>query len=440
MTWYDEYRKRVTTAERAVEHVCSGERVFLQGGLPTPVVLIDALHARISELRDVEMIEALAMRKAFTGPECAPYVKLNTFFAMGEMRKAVAEGRADYFPVIFSRVEELFSSRRIPLDVAMIQAAPPDAEGYLSMGIAVDMTLTAALSARKLLVEVNDQMPYTCGPHRLHVTQATAFVESSRPVLELPPVPVGELHRRIAEHIEPLIPDGATLQTGIGGVPDGVLACLAHKKDLGMHTEMFSDGAIPLIESGVINNQAKTINKGKLITSFVLGTKKIFDFVHQNPLIEFHPNRYVCDPYVIGQHDNMVAINSAMQVDFTGQVCSDSIGATIYSGFGGQLDFIRGAGRSKGGRPILALPATAKDGTISRIVPVLDPGSGVVVNRAEVGYIVTEFGVADLYGKTFRQRTEALIAIAHPDFRDQLYDAAVKLRYLEPRKSGARTS
>ena len=320
----------------------------------------------------------------------------------------------------------------MPLDVALVQTSPPDEHGYLSLGVGVDCTLTAARCARHVIAEVNEQMPRTLGDSFLHVDKVSAIVETSRPLLELQPEPCSEIHRRVAQNVASLIPDGATLQMGIGGIPNAVLECLRDKRDLGVHTEMCSDDVIPLIEAGIINGERKTLHRGKIVTGFVLGAKKLFDFIHENPIFEFHPTAYTNDPYVIAQNERMVAINSAIQVDLTGQVCADSVGTRPYSGFGGQLDFIRGAARSRGGKPIIALPSTAKDGTVSRITPTLDPGAGVVTSRGDVHYVVSEYGVAYLHGKTLRQRAEALISIAHPKFRDELHEFAVRAHYLEP--------
>ena len=436
----DEYRKKVTTAERAVQVVLSGNRVWVHAGLSSPETLVEALLSRASDLKNVEVMQGLTLGKTFTNPECQGHFRTTSQFLIGDIRRAVAEGRADYLPIHNSQIEPLIASGKLPIDAALVQTAPPDDEGFMSLGICPEMSMTPALCAKHLIVEVNDQVPRTFGNCCIHVNDVEAIVESSRPLRELPPELITDVHRRIARNIEPLIRDGATLQTGIGGIPDSVLECLSHKKNLGVHTELCGEGMIPLIEAGVINNQAKTLHPGKVITSIVHGTKRMFDYVDRNPIFEFHPMRYVCDPDIIARNDNMVAINSAIQIDLTGQVCSESIGTIPYSGFGGQLDFIRGATRSKGGVPIIALPATAKDDSVSRIVPVLNLGAGVVVNRADVHYIVTEHGVADLYGKTLRQRAEALIAMAHPKFRDELYDAAVKFAYLEPRAENARNS
>jgi acyl-CoA hydrolase len=291
--------------------------------------------------------------------------------------------------------------------------------------------MAAADVARTVLAQVNSEMPRTLGDSFIHVSKLDRIVEVSRPLLELPRRPADEMHRRIARHVADLIEDGSTLQMGIGGVPDAVLACLGDRRDLGIHTEMFSDGVMELVEAGVVNNDRKTLHRGKIVSAFLMGSRRLYDFVHNNPIIEMHPTEYTNDPFIIAANDRMVAINSALQVDLTGQVCADSMGTDIYSGVGGQVDFIRGAARSKGGRPIIALPSTARGGAVSRIVPVLDPGSGVVTTRADVHYVVTEHGVASLHGRTLRQRAEALIAIAHPGFREELFEFAVRNHYLD---------
>jgi 4-hydroxybutyrate CoA-transferase len=437
MTWLDDYRSKVVSAAQAVEMVRSGHRVFLQGSLATPEVLVRALLARADELRDVEIVQGMSLGSTFCRPEHFGHFVTNTFFVHAETRVAFAEGRANYFPCRFSDIEKLLATR-LPVDVALIHTAPPDAGGYLSLGTTPEMAVGAAKAARCVIAQVNRQMPRTLGYCSLHVSEIAAVVEIDEPIAPLPPEPMQDFHRRIAEHIEPLIPDGATLEAGVGGIPNGVLACCRDKKDLGIHTEVFSEGMIPLIESGAITNRRKSLHRDKIVATLVLGGQRAFDYVHDNPLFEFHPISYVCNPYVIAQNDRMVAINNAMQIDLTGQVCSDSIGAKPYSGFGGQLDFNRGAAMSNGGVPILTLQATARNGQISRIVPCLEQGAGVVVNRAEVHHVVTEFGAVNLWGRNLRQRAEALIGIAAPQFRDELCDAAVKLGYLEPK--GARKS
>jgi acyl-CoA hydrolase len=360
----------------------------------------------------------------YARPEFAKSFRHNGLFLGANVRQAVAERRADYIPIHLSEIEGLFESGEMPIDVALIQTAPPDEHGFLSFGTGVDCSLSAARHARHVIVEVNHQMPRTHGDCFLHWSQATAVVETSRPLPEHNSEPFTEIHGRIARNVASLIADGSTLQMGIGAIPDAVLSELHGHRDLGVHSEMVSDGIIPLVQSGVINGAQKSIHRGKIVLGFVLGSKPLFDFIRENVVFEFHPISYANDPFLIAQNTRMVSINSALEVDITGQVCADSIGPTPYSGFGGQVDYIRGAARSKGGKPIIALPATARNGAISRIVPALKPGSGVVTSRADVHYVVTEFGIAYLHGKNLRQRAEALASIAHPKFRDELLEYA----------------
>jgi len=341
------------------------------------------------------------------------------------VRAAVNAGRADFVPIHLHEVSELVLSGIMPIDVCLIQLSPPDEHGFCSYGAGVDATKTAVEQASVVIAMVNQKMPRTLGDSFVHISKLTHIVEADEPLLELPmAAEISDVSRKIGEHIASLIPDGATLQMGIGEIPDAVLLFLDDKKHLGVHTEMFSDGLVDLFEAGVVTNEQKTLHRGKIVTSFVIGTKRAFDFVDNNPFMEFHPNEYVNDPFVVARNDKMVAINSAISVDLTGQVCADSIGTSIYSGFGGQVDFIRGATRSKGGKPIIALPSTAKGGTLSRLVDTLLPGSGVVTTRADVNYVVTEFGIADLWGRSLRERARRLINIAHPDFREELERAA----------------
>jgi len=347
------------------------------------------------------------------------------------VREAVNDGRADYTPVFLSEVESLFETGVMPLDVALIQVSPPDAHGYCSLGVGVDTTMTATKCARHVIAQVNDAMPRTYGDSFLHVSQISAFVESSRPLCELPKAEITDLHRAIARNIAALIDDGATLQLGIGGIPNAVLPFLTDRQDLGIHTELVSDNVIPLIEAGVITGRRKTLLPRKIVLGFVLGTHELFDFVDNNPIFEFRPNAFTNDPVQIARNDKMVAINAALQIDLTGQVCADSIGQVFYSGIGGQVDFLRGSSKSKGGKPIIALPATAKGGTVSRIVPMLTPGAGVVTSRGLTHYVVTEYGTANLHGKSIRQRAEALIQISHPDFRNELYEYCERTRWLQ---------
>ena len=433
MTWIDEYKKKLMTAEEALSVVQSGTRVYIQPGCAEPETLVGALIHRAPHVRNVEVVHLLTLGNAdYVAPEMAGHFRHNAMFIGGNVREAVNDGRADYTPVYLGEIEELFENGAMPLDVALIQVSPPDAHGFCSFGIGVDTTLTAAKCARYVVAQVNDQMPRTFGDSFIHVGRIDAFVESSRPLCEMARHDAKNVHIQIARHVAGLIDDGAVLQTGIGGVPDAVLSFLMDRKDLGVHTELVGDGVIPLVEAGVITGARKNFNPRKIILSFGLGTKKLFDFVDNNPIFEFKPNAYTNDPRQIARNDNMVAINSALEVDLTGQVSSDSIGTYFYSGIGGQVDFLRGASYSKGGKPIIALPSTAKDGTISRIAPTLKPGAGVVTSRGLVRYIVTEYGVAYLHGKSIRERAKALIDIAHPKFREELYEYCERTRWLHP--------
>jgi len=351
------------------------------------------------------------------------------------VRKAVNEGRADFTPVLLSEFPLLFKNKVLPLDAALIHVSPPDEHGFCSLGVEVGLTKSPAESAKIIIAEVNEQMPRTLGDSFIHVSRLNHIVPVSYPISEMAMSEEGDKDTvgKIAGFIADLIPDGATMQMGIGAIPDAVLKYLFDKKDLGIHTELFSEGVIDLVEAGVLTSARKTIHPGKIVAGFILGTKRLYDWVDDNPLIEFHRTEYVNDPFVIAQNDRMVAINSAIEVDLTGQVCADSIGPKLYSGVGGQLDFIYGASRSKGGVPIIAIPSTSvlRDGTVlSKIAPMLKQGAGVVTSRNHVRFVVTEFGVAELYGKTIRQRAQALINIAHPQFRDELTEQAKKLNYL----------
>jgi 4-hydroxybutyrate CoA-transferase len=433
MDWKATYRQKLTTVERAIELVRSGQRVYVHPGCATPEPLLNALAARAADLRDVEIVHGTTLGEArYTGPECDRSFRHNALFIGANVRAAAAAGRVDYTPVSMSEIERLFVEGDLPIDVAIVQASAPDNDGLLSLGVSVESTLTALECAKQVIVEVNERMPRTCGETRFPLSRAAALVETSRPLLEAPFEPVTEVHRRIAGYIEPLIPDEATLQVGIGGTPGAALDLLAGRRNLGLHSEMCPDGVIGLVESGALSGSAKNTDRGKAVAAFALGSQRLFDLVRDNPLFEFRRASYTNDPFVIAQNDRMIAINSAIQVDLTGQVCADSIGCRPYSGFGGQLDFIRGAARSRGGAAIIGLPATARQGSVSRIVGSLDRGAGVVTTRADVHYIVTENGVARMRGRTLRQRAEALISIADPKFRDELHAYAVHTCLFKP--------
>jgi len=436
MDWHTIYKSRLTTAEEAVRSIVSGDRVFMTGNVSVPQKLLAALVDYAPELSDVEICQALTVGSSdYVKPEMEGHLHVNTLFIGDNVRKAVWEGRADFTPVLLSEFTLLFKNKILPLDVAMIHISPPDEHGFCSLGVEVGLTKSPAESARIIIAEVNEQMPRTLGDSFIHVSRLNHIVSVNYPIAELPMGSEGndQISQKIGGHIAELIPDGATLQMGIGSIPDAVLNFLNNKKDLGIHSEMFSDGVVRLVEQGVINNARKTLHNGKILSGFVLGTRYLYKWVHDNPLCEFHRQEYVNDPFIIAQNEKMVAINSAIEVDLTGQVCADSIGPRFFSGVGGQLDFIYGASRSKGGVPIIAMPAsiTRKDGTIiSKIVPMLKQGAGVVTGRNHVHYVITEYGVADLYGKSVRQRVRALVSIAHPDFRADLDRQARELNWI----------
>lgn len=433
MSWTKTFESRVTTAEGAVEAVRSGDRIFLTGNCSVPKVLLEALVNRAPELEKVEICHALTVGSSdYVAPGMEGHLRANSLFIGPNVRKAVQEGRADFTPVLLSEFNLLFSQGYLPIDVAFVHVSPPDEHGFCSYGIETGLTKTPAEVAKIIIAEVNPNMPRCLGDSFVHVSRLDHIVPVDYPLMELPMTEgeLSDLHAKIGAYIADLIPDGATMQTGIGAIPDAVLHFLGDKKDLGIHTELFSDSVIDLVESGVLTNARKTLHQGKITAGFMLGTKRLYDWVHDNPMIELHRTEYVNDPFVIAQNSRQVAINSAIEVDLTGQVCADSIGPKLYSGVGGQLDFIYGASRSEGGVPIIALPSTARGGTVSRIAPMLKQGAGVVTSRYHVHYVVTEYGVANLYGKTIRQRAQELINIAAPQFRDELTHAAKELNYI----------
>ena len=431
MSWTEAYQKKVVTAAEAVKAVKSGDRIFLTGNCSVPTTILAALVDRAQELENVEINQALTIGSAdYVSPEMEGHLRVNTMFISHNTREAVHAGRADFTPVLLSEFPLLFKDKHLPVNVAFVHLSPPDEHGYCSFGVEVGLSKSPAESADIIIAEVNDQMPRTLGDSFIHVSDIDYIVPVDYP---LPELAMGdgkpsEKVEKIAGYIAELIPDEATMQMGIGAVPDAVLKHLYDKKHLGIHTELFSDGVIDLVEAGVITNAKKTLHPGKIIAGFILGTKRLYEWVHNNPLIEFLRTEYVNDPFTISRNHRMVAINSAIEVDLTGQICADSIGTKLYSGVGGQLDFIYGSSRSQGGVPIIALPSTAKD--FSRIVPTLKPGAGVVTTRNHIHYVVTEFGVAPLYGKTIRERALALINISHPDFREDLRKQARELNYI----------
>jgi acetyl-CoA hydrolase len=432
-----EYNKKVITAEDAVKTIIPGDRIIIQGGCAVPFALVNAMVERKDELHDVEIVHILTVGELpYLKPEMEGHFRHNAYFIGANSRKAVNEGRADFTPIYLYEYPLLFTQGIIPLDIAFIHVSPPDEHGFCSFGVDVGPIKNPADKAKTVIAQVNAKMPRTLGDSFIHINKINYIVEVDEAIKELPqveknlPPEIEKIYQSIGYHISELIDNGSTLQMGIGAIPDSVLNFLYNKKALGIHSEMFSDGIIGLVEKGIITNERKSIHKGKIIAGFVLGTKKLFDFIDNNPLCEFHPQEYVNDPFVIAKNDKMVAINSAIEVDITGQVCSDSIGTRIYSGFGGQVDFIRGAAHSNGGKPIIALPSTTKDGKYSKIVTQLKPGAGVITNRADVHYVVTEYGIAQLFGKPVRQRVRELINIAHPAFRDELQKYAYENKYL----------
>ncbi len=436
INWQETCRSRITTADEAVKAIKSGDRVFLTGNASVPLPLLDALVKRAPELKDVEVCHPLTICPAdYVAPEMEGHLRINSMFISANVRKAVNEGRADFTPVMLSEFPLLFKNGHLPLDVALINVSPPDANGFCSMGAESGLTISATEVAKVVIALVNEQMPRTLGDTAIHIDKMDYIVPSAAPLFEMPMGDDADQDevKRIAAHIAELIPDGATMQLGIGALPNAVLKFLFEKKDLGIHSELISDGIIDLVEAGVVNGARKSLHPGKIVCGFLLGTKRLYDWVDNNPLVELRRTEYVNDPFVVAQNDRLVAINSAIEVDLTGQVCADSIGPKMHSAVGGQLDFIFGASRSKGGVPIIALPSTStlRDGSVvSKIVPMLKLGAGVVTSRNHVHYVVTEYGAAELYGKTVRQRTQALINIAHPKFREEITEKARELNYL----------
>lgn len=434
MSWMEAYESRVTTAEEAIATaVGSGDRIFLTGNCSVPRKLMEALVNQAPRLEGVEICHALTLGSSdYVAPEMEGHIRANSLFIGPNVRKAVQEGRADFTPVLLSEFTLLFKDRVLPVDVAFVHLSPPDEHGFCSYGIETGLTKSPAEASDIIVAELNENMPRCLGDSFIHVSRLDHIVPVDYPLLELPMSTgtLSDVHIKIGEYIAELIPDGATMQMGLGAIPDAVLKFLHHKRDLGVHTELFSDSVIDLVEAGVVTNARKTLHPGKITAGFMIGSRQLYAWAHDNPLIELHRTEYVNDPFVIAQNDRQVAINSAIEVDLTGQVCADSIGPKLYSGVGGQLDFIYGASRSEGGVPIIALPATVQGKEISRIVPMLNRGAGVVTTRYHVHYVVTEYGVADLYGKTIRERAKALIGIAAPQFRDELSRVAKELNYI----------
>ncbi len=431
--WQARYATKVATPEAAVRLIPPGRRILIGSGAAEPGRLVEAMVAQGDHLLGNEIFHLMTLGSApYVQPGLERRFRHTAFFIGANVRAAVQEGRADFMPVFLSEIPQLIASGRVGIDVALIQVSPPDRHGFVSLGVSVDIVRAAVDAAAVILAEVNPNMPRTLGDSFLDVDRISALVPVDYPLPERPPENLDSVAREIGRHVATLIPDGATLQMGIGKIPDAVLAALTDRRDLGVHTEMLSDGVMQMAEAGAITGRRKNFLPGKLVTSFIMGTRRLYEWVHDNPLIEMRPSSFTNDPFQIARNDNMVAINSALAVDLTGQVAADTVRGRFFSGIGGQVDFIRGAARSKGGKPIIALPATARDGQVSRIQGCFEEGTGVVTSRGDIHYVVTEYGIADLWGRNIRQRTEALIGIAHPDFRAELLAAAKERCYVFP--------
>jgi acyl-CoA hydrolase/RimJ/RimL family protein N-acetyltransferase len=437
--WKQTYAAKCCTAEQAVRLLRPGRRVFVGSGAAEPAGLVEAMVRGAPHLHDNEIVHLLTLGPApYAAPEQEGRFRHTAFFVGPNVREAVQEGRADFMPVFLSEIPRLIASRRLRVDAALVQVSPPDAHGFCSLGVSVDVVRAAVDSAGLVLAEVNPRMPRTRGDSLVHVDALDRLVPVDAPLPELLPPPPDEVDRAIARHVAGLVPDGATLQVGIGKLPDAVLAALSGRSDLGVHTEMLSDGVMRLARAGAVTGRRKTLLPGKIVTSFVMGSRELYAWVDDNPAVELRASDFTNDPFVIAQNDLMVAINAALAVDLTGQVAADTVGGRFFSGIGGQVDFVRGAARSRGGKPIIALRSTAKKGQISRICAALEAGAGVVTSRGDVHYVVTEYGVADLWGKSVRQRAAALVDVAHPDHRAELLAAAKARKYVFPDQIAAR--
>jgi len=440
IAWKDKYSEIIMSAEEAVRLIKAGQRVFVGTGCASPLELLSALAARGPELSDTEIVHLLTLGDApYAQKALADNLRVNSFFISDNVRTMIQEGLGDYTPIFLSDIPRLFESGKLPLDAALIQVTPPDEHGMCSLGVSVDIVKSAAANASLVIAEVNPRMPWTLGDSLVSAYDIDVFVPVDRPLIEFAQAQPDETVKPIGEYVAALVDDGATVELGIGTIPHAVAEFLKDKKDLGIHTEMFTDGLIDLIEMGAVTGARKTIDRGKIVASFCLGTQRLYDYIDNNPKFAFHPTEYVNDPFMISQQHKMVAINVALEVDLTGQVCADSLGTKFFSGIGGQVDFNRGASRSIGGKAIIALPSTAKDGRISRIVARLSPGAGVVTTRGDVHYVVTEHGVAYLHGKSVQERALALISIAHPDFRAELVRQAIEAKYVREELADIKT-
>lgn len=429
--WQQKYSDMIATPYQAAAKIKPGQRVFIGTACAEPVQLVKALTERACELADVEIIQLLTKGDApYASRNLADCFTVNSFFIGANIREHIQQGLGNYTPTLLSDIPMLFNSGQLPIDVALIQVTPPDERGKVSLGVSVDIVKSAAENASLVIAQVNPMMPKTLGDSFLDIYDLDILVPAECPIIERESTPVSEDTRRIGEHIAALIEDESTIEFGIGRIPHALVEFLRNKKNLGIHTEMLTDSIIDLVESGAVTGSRKTTDKGRIVASFCMGTQRLYDYIDNNPLFCFRPTEYVNDAHIIGRQHKMVAINMALEIDLTGQVCADSLGSLFYSGIGGQVDFNRGAARSIGGKPIIALESTAKDKTISRIVTRLTPGAGVVTTRGEVHYVATEYGVAYLHGKSVQERALALISIAHPNFREQLFKEAIEAKYL----------
>lgn len=425
------YQQKRKSAAEAIRVVQNGDTIIVPTAVGEPPALLTALSEARRDFRDVQISQILAIRKyAYFDPETVANVRHTAYFFSGASRPGGHEGWIDFIPAYFSELPSLIARQQIPADVVFSMASPMDEHGFFSLSLGADYTMAALKQARAVVLEVNPNVPFAYGNCLVHISQVTALVENDEPILEVGLPKIGPVQQAIGKYVAEMIPDGATLQIGYGGIPDAVVMQLTDKRDLGIHTEMVGDGIMSLVEAGVVTNARKNLHPGKMLATFALGSKKLYQFMHRNPAIEMHPVDYTNDPYIAGQNDNLHAINATMQIDFLGQCGSESLGFAPYSGTGGQADFVRAANRSQGGKAFIVLPSTAKDDKISRIVPTLTPGTHVSTSKNDINYVVTEFGVAQLRGKTAKQRTEALIGIAHPAFRDELRATARQMKLL----------
>jgi len=431
--WQTRYASVTATAAEAVSRIRPGQRVFIGTGCAQPQELVRALAAQSSQLPDTEIVHLLTIGDApYAHRELAHAFSVNSFFISENVRDIIQEGLGSYTPIFLSDIPRLFESGQLPLDAALIQVSPPDDHGMCSLGISVDIVKSAIRNATLVIAQVNPQMPRTLGDSMVHVYDIDVLVPVDAPLIEYHSEVPDESTRQIGEHIASLVEDGSTMELGIGSIPHSVIEFLKDRRDIGIHTEMLTDSIIDLVDAGVINGRLKTTDRGRIVASFCMGTRRLYDYVNDNPVFAFHPTEYVNDPFLIGRQARMVAINVALEVDLTGQVCADSLGSKFFSGIGGQVDFNRGAARSEGGKAIIALPSTARDGTISRIVSRLSPGAGVVTTRGDVHYVVTEHGVAYLHGKSVQERALALLSLASPPYREQLLKDAIEQKYVRP--------